>query len=837
MPLLLLAALEQLLSDGRLQLHNGTWRCAAPDELDTCLRAMNPLESRIRALPELELRLLVLCAVAGVPLPRAFVTGMIGSNPAWEHTVVALERLGHLADFPDGLAVSHDAIAECTLRVAPSELVRRVEGELGTALVASPDERLVRRGIRHLLNADEFTRAMTTVATLVRRAHATLPGAVRARVASILERSADDDEVERVLRAVPWSARVPRRRTLVGAVAGVVMAAVGVAAIVTAARPPVPDAVFEIRQRDGMGRVRSALVPLGLKDWSDPAPIRVTLGAPKGDTVPRTAFGAHVKPGEDAWLVERDGGDAEGINVEVRRPDGSREPLTASRLENTPGAWSPDGRYVAVQTTQWGDSGHSVIGMLALKDGSMRKLTPDRESQSGARWSPDGTRIAYVSRRAETTLVCLAPIVGTRHSCSTARRRGVVVDGWTDDTHILLSGEDNVDHIEQDVAAGTQRQLAMPDLGIWSTFLSPDGRWLLYVSHASDAQDRFRVAPVNDLAHPRRVSIGGVSNGPLEIDWRGTTRQREYLDSLAIEAPSDSISVDEPTQLRVAGFTNLHERATVHAVTWRSTDTAIVTIDSLGMMHPLKPGAATVDVSAGGWRAARRSFRVVASSSRDLFVEAWNNPFASRWRPFGHPFPRIVRDSVLGPSFLNNGDGTYFSGAYLRTPFDGRKGLALDAVIRINVTRPQWQYMEINIEQMPNPALLETLWNHVTGYLPAQFRPLATGCSASYPRGEGRAAALTIGGGGELPRRPGATRPDIANGVPTRVRLQIFPDGRCGVAVDGAALGVSVARLSALDSLFVVLQGSSLETRALVGALRLRTGVPADIDWSLAQRR
>ena len=87
---------------------------------------------------------------------------------------------------------------------------------------------------------------------------------------------------------------------------------------------------------------------------------------------------------------------------------------------------------------------------------------------------------------------------------------------------------------------------------------------------------------------------------------------------------------------------------------------------------------------------------------------------------------------------------------------------------------------------------------------------------------------------GELPRRKGARLPAIGQGVPTRVRLQVMPDGRCGVALDGVPLSLQPA-FTHLDSMRVILQGSSVGTRMLVGTITVRRGVPTDVDWNRVQ--
>ena len=64
------------------------------------------------------------------------------------------------------------------------------------------------------------------------------------------------------------------------------------------------------------------------------------------------------------------------------------------------------------------------------------------------------------------------------------------------------------------------------------------------------------------------------------------------------------------------------------------------------------------------------------------------------------------------------------------------------------------------------------------------------------------------------------------------MQLQIFPDGRCGVALEGRPLGLSRDIVPTSERYWVVVEGNSLENRMLVGPLEVWEGVRGDIDWS-----
>lgn len=267
----------------------------------------------------------------------------------------------------------------------------------------------------------------------------------------------------------------------------------------------------------------------------------------------------------------------------------------------------------------------------------------------------------------------------------------------------------------------------------------------------------------------------------------------------------------------------------VFAARWISSDSSIATVDSVGQLYAKRSGLVDILLSAGGWRATHRQFVIRRDTPVVVMHEDWRDPFTSRWVPFGVPLPRIVNDSVLGNAFLNNGDGWYFSGAYLARPLDARHGLSIDATIRTPITRPIERYLEIAVFPIRGIAQLRSAWDHRTGYFPYRF---TTGghCDFSYPAGEGPQSERAASGVGPLTRYAHG-RVVLASGAPARLRLQIFPDGSCGVALEGERPLIRDKILASLDSIIVLIQGNSVGTRLLVGPLVITQGVPTGIDW------
>lgn len=66
------------------------------------------------------------------------------------------------------------------------------------------------------------------------------------------------------------------------------------------------------------------------------------------------------------------------------------------------------------------------------------------------------------------------------------------------------------------------------------------------------------------------------------------------------------------------------------------------------------------------------------------------------------------------------------------------------------------------------------------------------------------------------------------------VRLQLFPDGRCGVAIDGQPIAMISKSTNPASRVRLMLGGNSYRTQFLLGPVTVMEGVPDDIDWSRA---
>jgi len=826
-PLLVLAALRQLMSDDVIALDDAGWHQGSVEITSAIDTRLDPIGNRIRAISADQFRVLLACAIAGVPLSyRALTHSAVDTKLASVDTLTELERLGYLSIDDEFVSVAHDAIGEKTLGIADDPLRLEVQRELAAVLCDQTDTRSNELGVRLAIDAGAVDAAAPSLSRLVQARVRDTGQPVRSIVSSILGAGPSDPVVRHAIGSLPFTVRIKPRRIGIVITAAAILALLAARAVTI--RAPQPDALLELVTKADPLHTRRAEISLRAENWNATSELKVSWSSPRQDTMHRANWGATVAPNRDAWMSTRE--DTTGYSVTLAGASGELARLTQSRADENPGSWSPDGKQATIETSQFGDSGHKVAAILDVASGRLRALTGYRHLEGLPKWSPDGTRIAVVPVYGDgTNALCIYTVDGSLIRCSRPGIPTIHTIGWIDDDRILAFDGATLVSVNADEGTYTPTGFNGPT----QCDLSPDGRWMWCNASADGVLDGLQIVSTRDLQRPKRVVSSITVDGVVRPAWHWAGGHKEYLDSVAILAPSDTISLGAPIQLRAAGYTNLQRDTRLHALRWTSLDSTIASIDSTGTIHTHRQGRVTVEASAGGWRICRRTFVVAERPTPTLLTEDWHEPLTPRWQPFGIPRPVVVDDSIIGRAFLNNGDGNYFSGAYrVDSPFDGRDGLALDAVVRLRITRDQWQYLNLGFVELRDVANLRRTWDHRTGYLPHQYENGS--CWFAYPSGEGpKSALLTPGGDGyeELPRRRGKRLPDIALGVPMRVRVQVFPDGRCGLALNGMALVIGPAAGS-LDSLYLMSQGNSVGTSVLVGRLTVRRGVPTDVDWN-----
>ncbi len=119
------------------------------------------------------------------------------------------------------------------------------------------------------------------------------------------------------------------------------------------------------------------------------------------------------------------------------------------------------------------------------------------------------------------------------------------------------------------------------------------------------------------------------------------------------------------------------------------------------------------------------------------------------------------------------------------------------------------------------------------GALPPLWQTqILRGCAFAFPDGEGAGSTtcVTVNGGTTPATAPAPVL--IATGAPYHVRLQLFDDGTCGIAINGKPLARTPSPVPLDGPMRVWIWGNSLGTQIAVGKMTISRGVPGDIDWS-----
>jgi hypothetical protein len=299
---------------------------------------------------------------------------------------------------------------------------------------------------------------------------------------------------------------------------------------------------------------------------------------------------------------------------------------------------------------------------------------------------------------------------------------------------------------------------------------------------------------------------------------------------LRIEPVPRPVPADGTYRLRIRGWDREGRPVEPLAVRWTSRDTATATVDSTGVVHPRREGSVVVHATSGGWRGDSAQVAIGPAEARTVVVEDWREGIGLRWVSFGEPRP-FVAETDRGGALAPNGDSTFSSGVYLKRDLATADGVGIELDVSAPITDREWQNLSVTLVSV-TPADRRG-WDVEKGNLPIAQREWRS-CGVAYP-------ALTPPGGPQLGLAAGVHRvlsapASMSRGEWVRIRIQFFPDGRCGAAVNGEPQAIADRQVPLGDSATLLVGGYSHRTRFLVGHLEVWTGVRRDVDWSALDR-
>lgn len=843
-PLLVLETLQLAIEGAMLGLADGAWRSADPRRLFVTLQAGGALRQRVERLARVERWVLTLLAVAAVPLTRDALTVAAGRTD--EELVAALgslERRGLAAHHGEFWSPSHDEIASMAVELATDDARRAAARALGRMIldVHGGNTRALRHAGGLLVQAGDrpnLAVAFGRFAHMARAAGDRRPNGALAddfvgeRATSTLTRG--------LVATLPFAHRIGlysgRRQALVAAAFALIPLGHLASVLIPRQRPP--DVVLAAGEVGTDSVARLYKLEVRADRLVPGSTISPGVGRrPDWQFVADPQIGVPVRrPGSDSWTIYRVEPDSGGVDLFEIGDGGRVLRLTAARGDDESPSWSPDARAMAFHTARWNARSRYDIAILDLGTSVVRQLTSGDDSDTAPAWSPDGSRIAFARRHWDDRPgeVCVIDVDGGGLRCFASRLGALSPLGaWYDAEHVLIALRRQSDQAlaRLDIESGAVDTIAVSSKS--GFYVSPDGRWAVCrCGRVGFSKDAFLLFPVDEPNRAVEVDVpvrGGVRT---MFGWVASGRSTRWADTLRVETGLGRPVAGVAHLLSAIGITSSGDRIPVGSVRWRSLDTTVATIDSTGLLRPRRQGTVIVAASMGGWRAAQRPISIGPRESVDVVTEDWSAGIGPAWTPFGEPRPRVELALDGTPGFLNGGDGSFDSGVYSR-PLTTSRGLVVDAWVSATITLPQWQVVRIAIDDGLDEEGLRR-WKHVVGNIP-RLKLDGPSCTASFPGGlEGSRYADFVNGGaaqgiafGSVPA-PKSFR----HGAWFRVRVQVFPDGRCGVAINGVPITLSMSRVITDSTARVMLFGASAETKALVGPLTVAAGVSDDVDWT-----
>jgi DNA-binding SARP family transcriptional activator len=825
-PLDTLRTLRALIGAGVIDRRGEEWHCADPSRLEVAIAEHASDDRRLADLSETEVILLTILAVAGMPVPQAVVASVPPIASALASNLAAgLEIRGLLTSADQKWSLSHDTLGETLLQRMSPQDVRQAHLWLGAAMERVDDPFWRRRSVFHLAESGAWREAAEAAVPFVA---SSLGSSVDHDIRRLLGASATDDIVAQVKAGLPVHAQASKLRMWHAVAATIVIGIAGVAFAANRSRIPIPEVGLLTSYDTGDGAAELRYAPLLIDRWNNSSALRFrAIGTESTGTGAR--YHLTPRPGTNTWAAYLTYPDSGNGDVALMSAAGSEKRLTTSRSDDRPFSFSPDGRHLLILTTRWSTRGWSDLAFVNMADLSVRRLTSGGFRNEDPAWSPDGTTIAFKRQDEGWTLptLCTVEFSGQRVRCHALPGLTLrALAGWLDPRHVLFSADSSGKESRWyafDIHSGLFAPSQFPPNT--EVELDPTGAWAVIRSGHTGLRT-LRVAPSGRIDLARDVARS--PDLPATTHFVVPRVPENYIDSLTIVGSDVPVPVGVPHRLLATAFSRTGKKLPLAALRWRSLTPDVGNIDSLGVISPLKEAAMIIEASAGGWRTVRDTINIVPRGTRLLLDEQWKTESLNRWRFFGQPLPRIATDG-RSRAFFNNGDDDYFSGAYFADPVRSPAGLVADFEVSTPITRTQWQSVLLGLNAVASYSALKK-WDHRTGYL-APFMTTATACWYVFPEGEGPSATSTSLLR-DLNRITGRSSYRLDQPGWYRVRLQVFPDGRCGIAINGHALRIMESDGPWQNPVHLILQGNSVESPMLVRRVRLRAGVASDVDWT-----
>ncbi|MEP6905725.1 MAG: Ig-like domain-containing protein, partial [Gemmatimonadales bacterium] len=529
-------------------------------------------------------------------------------------------------------------------------------------------------------------------------------------------------------------------------------------------------------------------------------------------------------------------GDSTTIDIWIRTPAGARR-LTRHNRDDLVTGWLADGSAIVGLTSRWSPPkiGNYKVAVFDTATGAARQITRGPGHDGMPLVSPDGTRIAFVHETDDSPIsLCVTAIDG--RDVPECRLLGgypvQILLGWRGPNELVATIEIAGAHPLVRYDWQRKQLTTLFDSDVRTALMSPDRRWIAATATVKGIRGlREWIIPVDEPTHARLIKWQTAAasrarwwEGPA--DWAQMVDRIEFADAIRTVLPGIG------TRLRIRAFSSAQvERPVVAVVRWKSSDTLVAIVDSTGNVQPLKSGSVTIEASLAGWRKVRRRIDVRAGTATTLLDERWDDRWQTRWITFGDPQPAVVNGPGNVPAFWNRGDGTYQSIGIFRRALSGKEGLGVEVRLSTRVNETGAQRLRVVLV-----AGLDTLAFKSADQRNASPSPAIPDaiCGAQYPSVPGQFGRSNLGvmGGTSQQIDLGPVAEKLGSGEWWTLRIQILPDGRCGVAVNDHVVWLSPEPISLDGDFYLRLGDAAAGAKLLHGPLQVWSGVRTDVKWS-----
>lgn len=281
-------------------------------------------------------------------------------------------------------------------------------------------------------------------------------------------------------------------------------------------------------------------------------------------------------------------------------------------------AWSPDGARIAFQSFDEGPFGALAKIFVINVDGTgLRQLSPPIDEQNewffdeGPTWSPDGGRIAF-TRNSQLYLINAD---GSGFTL-VQNEDGAFNASWSPDgTRIAYQsmnpwGDVHVRNVDGSNLVAVTANTAQEGEPKWS----PDGRRLVFERVLGG---RFQFFVINaDGTGETRLSFGPADYNPAWSPFPGGRSDA----GISIEiSPTDAKLAPSDTREFTATVRTTSGTVVDRAVTWSSSDPAVATVTSTGLVTAIDNGVTQIQAAFGNATAGAQ-VRVVDRVLRNVIV-------------------------------------------------------------------------------------------------------------------------------------------------------------------------------------------------------------------------